>query len=137
MSDSIRKVDYYYTMVPNRAGQAARILEGLADAGVELLAFSGFPSGRRSQLDLVPADSVKLRRAAKRLGIPLSKRKSGFLVRGADRVGALTRLARRLAEAKINVTAIDAVTAGGGRYGAIFWVKPAAVARAARLLGAR
>jgi hypothetical protein len=42
----------------------------------------------------------------------------------------------RLAAAKINVTAIDAVCAGAGRYGAILWVKPPDVARAAKALGA-
>jgi len=137
MASSIRKVDYFYTMVPNRAGQAAKILAGLAAAGVDLVAFSGFPAGKGSQLDLVPADSVKLRRAAKKMGVALSKRKTGFLVQGDDRVGALTRIASALAVAKINITAIDAVTAGKGRFGAIFWVKPAAVAKAARLLRAR
>ena len=71
------------------------------------------------------------------MGVALSKRKTGFLVQGDDRVGALTRIATALAVAKINITAIDAVTAGKGRFGAIFWVKPAAVAKAARLLRAR
>jgi hypothetical protein len=32
---------------------------------------------------------------------------------------------------------MDAVSTGDGHYGAIFWVKPLAVARAAKLLGAR
>jgi len=137
MASSIRKVDYFYTMVPNRAGQAAKILAGLAAADVALVAFSGFPAGKGSQLDLVPADSAKLRSAARKMGIKLSKRKSGFLVQGDDRVGALTRIASALAVAKINITAIDAVTAGKGRFGAIFWVKPTAVAKAAKLLRAR
>ena len=137
MSDVIRKVDYFTTMVPNRAGQAAKILAGLAASGVELVAFTGFPSGKGSQLDLVPADSARLRRAAKQAGVTLSKRKSGFLVQGDDRVGALTRVANTLAVARINITAIDAVSAGKGRYGAIFWVKPASVAKAAKLLKAR
>ncbi len=44
-------------------------------------------------------------------------------------------LMARLAKAKINVTAIDAVSAGEGRYGAIFWVKPQDVAKAAKVLG--
>jgi hypothetical protein len=43
---------------------------------------------------------------------------------------------RKLAEAKINVTAIDAVCAGAGRYGAILWVAPRDVSKAAKLLGA-
>ena len=42
-----------------------------------------------------------------------------------------------LAAAKINVVACDAVTSGKGRFGAIFWVKPAAVAKTAKLLGAK
>ena len=137
MADTIRRVDYFTTKVPNRAGQAARILAGLAAAGVDLVAFTGFPSGRGSQLDLVPADSAKLRRAARAMDLALSKRKTGFLVQGGDRVGALTRIANTLAVGRVNLTAIDAVSAGKGRYGAIFWVKPASVARAARLLRAR
>ena len=134
---AVRKVDYFYVMVPNTAGQGSKILAGLAAEGVNLLAFSGFPSGGKGQIDLVPANSAKLRRAAKKLKLKLSKRKTGFLLQGADRVGAMTGLLKKLATAKINVTAMDAVTAGSGRFGAIFWVKPKNVAKAARVLGAR
>ena len=137
MADNIRKVDYFYTMVPNTAGQGSAILSGLATEGVNLLAFSGFPSGKRAQLDLVPEDSAALKRAAKKLKIKLSLRKSGFLVQGDDRVGAMTAVLGALAKAKISVTACDAVSAGDGRYGAIFWVKPAAVAKASKAIGAR
>ena len=137
MTDSIRKVDYFYTMVPNTAGQGSAILAGLAAEGVNLLAFSGFPNGKRAQLDLVPEDSAALKRAAKKLKLKLSVRKSGFLVQGDDRVGAMTGVLDALAKAKISVTACDAVSAGDGRYGAIFWVKPAAVAKASKAIGAR
>lgn len=137
MSDTLRKVDYFYTMLPNTPGQGAKVMAGLAAAGVNLLAFSGFPAGRRAQLDLVPEDSAKLKRAAKKLGIALSAKKTGFLVAGEDRVGALTGILDALAAAKVNVTAVDAVSSGKGRYGAIFWVKPQSVAKAAKLLGAK
>jgi hypothetical protein len=63
--------------------------------------------------------------------------KKGFLVQGTDRVGAVNRQLRKLAEAGVNVTAADAVSAGQGRYGMILWVKPRDYARAARALGAR
>ena len=43
---------------------------------------------------------------------------------------------QKLADAKINVTAVDAACAGAGRFGAILWVEPRDVTRAARLLGA-
>jgi len=137
MTDSVRKVDYFYTMVPNTAGQGSKILAALAAEGVNLLAFSGFPSGKRAQLDLVPDDSAALKRAAKKLKLKLSLRKFGFLVQGDDRVGAMTGILDTLAKAKISVTACDAVTAGEGRYGAIFWVKPAAVTKASKAIGAR
>jgi len=137
MTDSVRKVDYFYTVVPNTAGQGSAILAGLAAEGVNLLAFSGFPSGKRAQLDLVPEDSAALKRAAKKMKLKLSARKSGFLVQGDDRVGAMTAILDALAKAKISVTACDAVTAGDGRFAAIFWVKPAAVAKASKTIGAK
>ena len=137
MSDKLCKVDYFHVMIPNRAGQAAKIAAGLAAAGVNLLAFSGFPSGRKTQLDLMPEDSGKLKRAAKKLGLKLSAKKSGFLYQSDDRVGAMTRLFDKLAAAKISLIAVDAVTSGKGRFGAIFWVKQEAVAKTARLLGAK
>ena len=137
MTDTVRKVDYFYTMVPNTAGQGSAILQGLAAEGVNLLAFSGFPSGKRAQLDLVPEDSAALKQAAKKLKLKLSLRKSGFLVQGDDRVGAMTSILDALAKAKISVTACDAVASGSGRSGAICWVKPAAVAKAAKAVGAR
>ena len=137
MADRLRKVDYFYVMVPNTAGQGSKVLAGLAAEGVNLLAFSGFPSGGKGQLDLVPENSAKFRRAARKLKLKLSKRKTGFLLQGSDRVGAMNKTLKKLAAGKINVTAMDAVTGGGGRFGAIFWVKPKKVAKAAKLLRAR
>jgi hypothetical protein len=137
MSNNLRKVDYFYVMVPNTAGQGAKVLAGLADEGVNLLAFSGFPSGGKGQLDLIPENSAKFRRAAKKLKLKTSKKKTGFLVQGDDRIGAMDKMLAALAKARISVTAMDAVTAGKGRFGAIFWVKPKAVAKTAKLLGAR
>ena len=137
MSNTLRKVDYFYVMVPNRPGQGAKIMAGLAAEGVNLVACSGFPSGGKTQLDMMPENSAKFRKAARKLGLKVSARKTGFLYHGDDRVGAMTRLMGKLAGAKINVVAIDAVTSGKGRFGAIFWVKAAAVSKAARVLGAR
>ena len=59
-----------------------------------------------------------------------------FVIEGEDRVGALVYYGTRLADAKINVTAITAVVAGPGRFGGILWVKPRDVKRAAKTLGA-
>lgn len=136
MADTIRKVDYYYTTAPNKPGEGARVLGLLRDAGVNLLAFTGFPSGRRSQLDFVPADAAALVAACRAAKVKLSPRKTAFLIDGDDRVGAAADIMGKLGAAKINVTAIDAVCTGGGRYGVILWVKARDVNKAARVLGA-
>jgi hypothetical protein len=136
MAQTLRKVDYFYVETPNSAGQGSQIMAALRDAGINLLAFSGFPSGRKAQLDFVPADPAQFKAAAKKMKLKLSLKKTGFLVQGDDKVGALTDILSKLAEARINVTALDAVTAGEGRFGAIFWVKPKDVAKTAKLLGA-
>ena len=136
MADTIRRAEYFHVQVSNKPGEGARHLSVLADAGVNLLAFSGFPEGRGAQLDFVPENAAAFRQAAKKARWKLTGPKRCFLVSGDDRVGAVADAARKLGEAGINITAVDAVCAGGGRYGAIMWVAPRDVARAARLLGA-
>ena len=137
MAERVRVVDYFYTTVSNKPGEGARALGTLAEAGVNLLAFSGFPSGRQAQLDFIPEDPKAFREAARRAKWKVVGPKRAFLIEGDDRVGAGADLLGKLAEAKINVTAIDAVCAGGGRYGVLLWVPPGDVRRAAKLLGAR
>jgi hypothetical protein len=107
----------------------------LKAAGINLLAFSGFPKGQRAQLDFIPADPAAFVKVAKRARWKLSAKKSGFLIQGEDRPGALADFMGKLADARINVTALDAVCAGAGRYGAILWVKPPDLKRAAKALG--
>lgn len=137
MADRVRRVSYCYVMVPSRPGQGARILGALKDAGVDLLAYSGFPAGGgRAQIDLISDNLGAIVRVARKQGWRLSKAKKGFLVQGEDRVGAVQRHLQKLATGGVNVTAADAVTAGKGRYGMILWVKAKDYARAARLLGA-
>jgi hypothetical protein len=136
MPETIRKVDYFYIEAPNKPGEGARVLEALLDAGVNLLAFSGFPQARKAQIDFIPDDVVKFKAAARKAKLKISARKRGFLVQGEDKPGAVASIMRRLAEANVNVTAIDAVAAGEGRYGAILWVRAPEYAKAAKALGA-
>jgi hypothetical protein len=135
MSDMIRKVDYFYIEAADKPGEGARVLRALRDEGINLLAFSGFPQGPKAQIDFIPENPAAFEAAAKRAGLKLSAKKTGFLVQGEDRTGAVAEIMGKLADAKINVTAIDAVSAGGGRYGAILWVKPKDVVKAAQTLG--
>lgn len=135
MADTIRTAHYFKIQTPDRPGEFARTLSVLREAGLNLLAFAGFPKGRRDQLDFVLSDPAPFKAAAKRAKWRVKGPKICFVVQGEDRPGAIAAVLAPLAAAKINVTAIDAVSAGGGRYGALFWVKPRDVKRAAKVLG--
>jgi prephenate dehydratase len=136
MAQTLHKVTYFTVETPHSAGQGVRILAALRDAGVDLLAYSGFPNGGKAQLDFVPAEPARFKAAARKMKLPISDRKFAFYLLGDNTVGALTRVLSKMAKARINITAMQAVTAGK-RYGAIFWVKPKSLSRAAKLLGAK
>ncbi len=135
MADTMRLVDYFYIETSDRPGEAARALSTLKDAGVHLLAFHGFPTGRRAQLDFVPSDPAAFKVAARNARWKIIGPRKAFVIEGEDRTGALVDYFSKLAQKKINVTATDALAAGAGRFGAILWVKPRDVKRAAKVLG--
>ncbi len=137
MADVVKKVAYFAMDVPNKPGEGARVLGALAEAGVNMLAFTGFPSGRKAQLDIIPEDVAIFKKAVKAAKMKTRPQKFGFLVQGNDRKGAVAGLLKTLAEKKINVTAVDAVSAGAGRYAAILWVKSEDVNKTAKALGSR
>jgi hypothetical protein len=136
MADTVKRVQYFYVEVSDKPGEGARLLTLFKDAGVSLLAFSGFPKGRRAQVDFIPADPAAFRAAARKVKLKVVGPKTGFLIQGEDRTGAVAEVMAKLAEAKINITACDAVAAGEGRYGAILWVKPGDVQKTSRVLEA-
>ena len=136
MAESIRRIQYFYVMAPDKPGEGARALQTLRDAGVNLLAFSGFPAGKRAQLDFIPEDPAAFRAVARKAKWKVTGPKVGFLVEGDDRTGVMADLYAKLAAARINITASDAVIAGAGRFGAILWVKARDVNRTAKALGA-
>ena len=136
MAYAVKKVSYFAMDVADKPGEAARVLTALSRAGVNLLAFSGFPRGRRAQLDFIPEDVEIFRKAVSTAKLKVQSKKTGFLVQGDDRPGAMAEMLQTLADAAINVTAVDGVCVVGGRWGAILWVKPQSVNKAAKVLQA-
>ena len=88
MADTTRVVEYFYVETPHTPGIGAAMLSTLRDARVNLLALSGFPSGRRAQIDFVPEDAAAFRAAAKAAKWKLVGPKKAFLISGTDRPGA-------------------------------------------------
>ena len=110
MPNTIRKVSYAYVTAASKPGEAARILQALRDANVNLLAFSGFPQGRnKAQIDVVTDDLDALKGVARGRKWRLSRIKRAFLVQGTDEAGAAVGPLARLGAANINVIAGDAI----------------------------
>ena len=136
MGDTIHKIDYYHTTIPDRPGEGLRVLMGLKEAEVNLLACCGFPIGEgKVQLDLVPEYDESFRKAAARMDLPLSEKKHAFLIQGSDRAGAASDTFAKLAARGINVRAAQAISTGQGRWGMILWVDPADHEKASEALG--
>ena len=132
----MRRIEYYYTVVPNRAGGGAKVFKALKAGGVNLIALNGFPlSAQRTQLDFVPSSGDALVAAAQKAGIKLVGPKVAFLISEWEHLGAVADILSKLGRARINVTAMQAIASGGGRYGAVLWVKPRNIGKAAQALG--
>jgi len=132
----IERIEYYYTVVPNKIGAGAKVFNELKGKGVNLLAFNGFPlSAKLSQLDLVPSSGAALVAAAQKAGIKLVGPKVAFLISEWEHLGAVADILSKLEKAGINVTAMQAIDTGDWRYGAILWVKQRNIEKAAKALG--
>jgi len=136
MAFRIRPVDYFYVNVPDRPGEAHRVLSGLADSGVNLLAITAVPVGpSRTQMALFPEDSFMLRDTAMKVGLELDGPYRAMLVQGDDELGALVGIHEKLASSGVNVYASMGLTDGKGDYGYLLYIRPEEFERAVTALG--
>jgi hypothetical protein len=132
----IRQIQYFYTTVRDRPGEAYGLLSHLEEAGVNLLAFNAVPAGLdQTQLVLFPDDGDKLKHAGAAGGFELRGPHFALLIQGDDGVGAVAEIHRILSAAGINVSAANGVTDGKGGYGYVIYVREGELARASQSLG--
>ena len=137
MGHTIQRVEYFYTSVNDRPGEALRFLTALADLGVNLLAFTAVPNGlHQTQLIIFPADGQVFLDRSERAGFAVEGPHSALLVQGEDVPGALVNIHERLHDAGINVFAATGVSGGKGSFGYVIHVRPTDFERAAELVGA-
>jgi len=135
MAHSIRRVDYFYTSVKDRPGEAYKLLAQMAEMGLNMLAFTAVPVGpTHTQLTLFPEDTGKLAAAAQRAGMTVDGPHPAFLVQGDDELGALAEIHQELFRANVNIYASTGVTDGRGKYGYLVYVRPEEYERAAAAL---
>ncbi|HEY6261971.1 MAG TPA: hypothetical protein VIW47_10280 [Nitrospiraceae bacterium] len=135
MAELIRTAQYFKMQIADTPGALAGMLAPLRDAGVNLVAVHAFPRNRRTQVDVVPEDPMIFKNVVKVHQLKMQGPKTCLLAEGDDRPGALADVTDRLGSAKINMTAVTGIAAGQGRFGAILWVEPRDVKKAAKTLG--
>lgn len=135
MADLIRTAQYFKVQIADKPGTLGCMLAPLREEGVNLLAVHAFPRNRRTQVDVVPEDPTAFKNVAKAHKLKVQGPKMCLLVDGEDRPGVLADLTDRLGSARINMTAVTGLAAGQGRFGAILWVKPRDVKKAAKVFG--
>jgi len=135
MAYTIRRVDYFYTTVRDRPGEAYGLLAQMAEMGLNMLAFTALPVGPMyTQLTIFPEHTGKMISAAQRAGMKIDGPHRAFLVQGDDELGALAKIHQELYRADVNVYASSGVTDGRGAYGYLIYVRPEEYDRAARAL---
>ncbi len=118
MDDIIRKVDYFKAQVQDKAGEGARILSALRGEGINLLFFTGFPRGRKAQLDFIPENGPAFRKAARKAGLAVTK-KTAFLVQGQDRPGVIAEVTTLAGRLGVNVIDVEIAHSPEGGRGVI------------------
>lgn len=135
MISSVTDVEFFSLVVPDKPGEARKLLEFLSEKLVNLLALNVAPiSGGQSQIDFFPEDPELLKQAADDAGMTLVGPKKAFLVQGEDKIGALYDFHLKLSNAGINIRASTAVVDGTGRFGYIVRVDDADYEQASEVL---
>ena len=135
MAYTIRRVNYFYTTVRDRPGAAYKLLQQMAEMGLNMLAFTAVPVGpMHTQLTIFPEDSGKMETMAQRAGMKLDGPHPAFLVQGDDELGALADIHQALYQTNVNVYASSGVTDGRGSFGYVIYVRAEDFDRAAAAL---
>jgi hypothetical protein len=131
----VQRVTYFMANLEDKPGELLKILQDLKAHKIGLRGLWGFGThSGKAQLFVVSKKVEKLRDAWKASGL-LAEEGTGFLLRGSDQTGAMIESLQTLADAGINIHAVNAL-ALKDRYASFIWVKPEDVERAAEALGA-
>lgn len=97
-------------MLEDRPGTLANLGEALGKAGVNIDGFCGFPSGGVGIIHILVDEGMAARRVLEAAGIMVSDERPVLVHEAEDRPGMLGEIARKLADAGVNVDLIYKAT---------------------------
>ena len=131
-----QRVTCFKANLEDRPGALLAVLQGLKSKNIGLVGLWGYATEPgKADLWVVPKNPDKLRAAWSASGT-LADERTAFLLKGADKTGALLKPLEALASAGVNMSAADGI-AVSGNFGSLVWVGPADVEKAAQALGAK
>lgn len=96
----------------DRPGALAKLGEALGQAGINLLGGCGVSCGGEGAVHFLVDDPAAARRALQGAGISVQGEQPVLLVSVADKPGGLGQVARKLAQAGVNITLLYISTRG-------------------------
>ena len=131
-----QRVTYFKANLEDKAGALLALAKDLKSENLGLIGLWGYgTSTGRGDVFAIPKSPEKLRNAWKQAGI-LVEEGTAFFLKGTDKTGALVKSLEAIAQAGVNITAMNAL-AVGGKYGSVVWVPQADVQKTAQALGAK
>lgn len=130
----VKRVPYFIADLEDKPGSLLKILQDLKTQNIGLVGLWGFGAQEgKAKLYAVPEDPKELRNAWEASGI-LAGEGTGFFITGVNRTGALNESLWALANADINIDAIDAI-AVSEQFGSFLCVDASNVDKATSALG--
>jgi len=98
----VAKVNHLIVRTPNKVGMMAKVCSAISDAGVNIRAVCAYIKERKGYFMLLTEDNAKAEKALKTGGFKV-KEEEAVAVELENEVGAAEKMAKALADAKINL----------------------------------
>jgi hypothetical protein len=117
-----KKVKELLVITPNKVGMLAEVTGAIADSGVNITAICAYGSGGKASFMIVTEDNQKAQNALKAKKYEV-KEKEVVAVNLSNKVGAAKDMAKRLAQAGVNLDYCYGSTGNGAEAMFIFSTK--------------
>lgn len=129
-----QKMESFTVELQPKPGALARVYAALAEAKINVLASWGYEMGPgEAQVHLTAKEGTRLKEVLTKLGFR-PEVGAVCLVEGADKPGEYAAVLKKIADAKINVHATDALSVGG-KFVASFFVDDKDLPTLCKVLG--